>query len=89
MFIELTERCAEIPDQAPSLSVASPDDHLAHGIQPPKAPIQPLFPGLLARVVAIAGQDFFDPVQCSAAFFHVVIDHRETQVFLTFEMINL
>jgi len=86
--MRITERCAEIPDQAASLSIASPDDHLAHGIQTPKNPIKPLSPGLLARVVAIAGQAFFDPVQCPASFFHVVIDHRKTQVFLTFEMMK-
>jgi hypothetical protein len=81
MFIELTVRCAEIPDQAPSLSVASPDDHLAHGIKTPKHPIKRI-------VVAIAGQASFDPVQRAASFFHVVISHRETQVFLTLEMMK-
>jgi hypothetical protein len=79
--MRITERCAEIPDQAASLSIASPDDHLAHGIQTPKNPIK--------RIVAvIAGQALFDPIQRPASFFHVVIDHRETQVFLTFEMMK-
>lgn len=79
--MRITERCAEIPDQAASLSIASPDDHLAHGIQTPNNPIK--------RIVAvIAGQALFDPIQCPTAFFHVVIDHRETQVFLPFEMMK-
>ncbi len=79
--MRITERCAEIPDQAASLSVASPDDHLAHGIQAPKNPIKRI-------VVAIGGQAFFNPVQRPASFFHVVIDHCETQLFLTFEMME-
>lgn len=79
--MRITERCAEIPNQAASLSVASPDDHLAHGIQTPKNPIK--------RIVAIiAGQTLFDSVQCSTAFFHVVIDHHKTQVVLPFEMMT-
>ena len=51
--MRITERCAEIPDQAASLSVASPDDHLAHGIQTPKNPIQRI-------VVATGGRAAFE-----------------------------
>ena len=68
--MRITERCAEIPDQAASLSIASPDDHLAHGIETPNNPIKRIVP-------VIAGQALFDPIQSPTAFFHVVIDHRE------------
>ncbi len=47
--MRITERCAEIPDQAASLSVASPDDHLAHGIQTPKNPIKWIVDAALER----------------------------------------
>lgn len=46
--MRITERCAEIPDQAASLSVAPPHDHLAYGIQTLKNPIQRI--GLLIRL---------------------------------------
>ena len=60
--MRITERCAEIPDQTASPSIASPDDRLADGIQAPKNPIKRI-------VVATGGQAFFDPVQRLASFF--------------------
>ena len=79
--MRITERCAEIPDQAASLSVASPNDHLADGIQTPKNPIKRI-------LVAVVGQAPFDPIQSPGSFYHMVIDHRETQIFLPFEMMK-
>ena len=78
--MSITECSTEIPDQAASPSVASPNDHLTHGIQTPKNPIK--------RIVAvIRGQIFFDSVQRPTSFFHVVID--KTERFISHDVRNI